>query len=72
MKKFGLFIYFGSCQSPEVVKSGKNRQRLVSELKIFTSYVVYIRIWLNLPVYDRSFFYMFLWMDEANWANKKS
>jgi hypothetical protein len=55
-----------------VVKSGKNRQRLVSELKIFTSYVVYIRIWLNLPVYDRSFFYMFLWMDEANWANKKS
>jgi hypothetical protein len=26
MKKFGFFINFRSCQSPEVVKSSKNRQ----------------------------------------------
>jgi hypothetical protein len=26
MKKIGFFIYFGGCQSPEVIKSSKNRQ----------------------------------------------
>jgi hypothetical protein len=54
----------GSCQSPDFCTS-------FSVLKIFTSYVVYSRIWLNLPMYDRRFFYIFLWIDEANLANKK-
>jgi hypothetical protein len=75
MKKVGIFFDFGSCQSPEVIKNSKNRQIFAltwfSGLKIFTSHVVYSRIWLNLPMYDHPFFYIFLSMDEANLANKK-
>jgi hypothetical protein len=65
MTKKRNFFEFGSCQSPEVIKNSKNRQisgPWFSGLKIFTSYVVYTRIWLNLRMYDRRFFYIFLWM----------
>jgi hypothetical protein len=31
-------------------------------LNILASYVIYSQIWLNLPMDDRHFFYIFLWM----------
>jgi hypothetical protein len=48
-----------------VIKKGSKSPDLYtwsSGLKIFTSHVVYSRIWRNLPMYDRHFFYIFLWM----------
>jgi hypothetical protein len=53
-KKFPNCLYFGlQCCSQNNIEGWLN---------ISASYVVYSQIWLNLPMDDHHFFYIFLWM----------
>ncbi len=75
---------FGGFQSPKLIKKGENCQLstfgfqcLARNMegwikKTCISYLVFSRIWLNLPRDDSHFFYILLWMIATLATKKKS
>jgi hypothetical protein len=82
LKKTRKLRDFGGFQSPKLIKKGENCQLstfgfqcLARNMegwikKTCISYLVFSRIWLNLPRDDSHFFYILLWMI-ATLATKK-